>query len=90
MNSDGRRVLWVFKVLMLGIKAKILSVLSGGAFPFAGGGVRTLRTVMPWEDQEDGEDAPQGSPVASSFMDLSAQIREIRGKTVFLTADHAD
>ncbi len=60
MNSDA-----VFKVLGFGMGAKVFAVLGGGEFLFAGGGVGTLRTVMPWEDKEDEEDAPPGSPVLS-------------------------
>ena len=58
VNRDGRRVLAVFKVLGVGIGAKVLAVLSGSAFRLAGGGARTLRTARPAEDQEDEEDAP--------------------------------
>jgi hypothetical protein len=47
VNRDGRRVLEVFKVLGVGIGAKVFSVLSGGAFRLAGGGARTLRTARP-------------------------------------------
>lgn len=52
MNRDGRRVLFVLKVLGFGTGTKILPVLGGGA--------RTLRTAAPQEDKENGEDAPQG------------------------------
>jgi hypothetical protein len=47
VNRDGRRVLAVFKVLGVGIGAKVLAVLSGSAFRLAGGGARTLRTARP-------------------------------------------